>query len=408
MGDVAAGGAMAPPVSDRIAPGRQAWAPVAALSLAQLVSWGCLTYTFSLMVLPMEAELGWSRADITGALSAGLLSAGLLAYPIGAWIDRHGGRLVMSAGSGLAALLLAAWSQVHSLGAFYLIWVGLGAASAACLYEPVFTVLTRLFPVSFRAKITVVTLVGGFASTLFIPLVQVLVEALGWRAALLVLAALVALICVPVHALALRHDWVPAVPAGEGKARGAVRLAMGRRAFWGLMLCFTAYYGGFAAMTFHMVPILTERGGGILVLTLIGPAQVAGRAMLLAQGRRVSTAWLGQGVTLLFTAAVGLLLAAPASPVALVAFALGFGVANGLMTILRGTAVPDLLWRHHYGAINGALSAPVMIARAAAPVAAAVLWSASGSYEVLLWVIAAGGILAFAGFRLAVHRGTPA
>jgi MFS family permease len=317
----------------------------------------------------------------------------------------------MSAGSGLAAALLAAWSQVHSLWAFYLIWVGLGAASAACLYEPVFAVLTRLFPASFRAKITTVTLVGGFASTLFIPLVEVLIEALGWRAALLVLAALVALVCLPVHALAFRHHWVPAVPVVRGKTSGAVRQAMGRRAFWGLLLCFTAYYGGFAAMTFHMVPILTERGSGgagIMILTLIGPAQVAGRAMLLALGRRVRTAWLGQGVTLLFTAAVGLLLAAPASPVAMVAFALGFGVANGLMTILRGTAVPDLLGRHDYGAINGALSAPVMVVRAAAPVAAALLWSVSGSYEVLLWVIAAGGILAFAGFRLAVHRGAPA
>jgi MFS family permease len=398
-------------MSDHIAPGWHAWAPVAALSVAQLVSWGCLTYAFSLMVLPMEAELGWRRADITGALSAGLLSAGLLAYPIGAWIDRHGGRLVMGVGSGLAVALLAAWSQVHSLWAFYLIWIGLGAASAACLYEPVFAVLTRLFPASFRAKITVVTLVGGFASTLFIPLVQVLIEALGWRDTLLVLAGLVALVCVPVHVLSLRHDWVPALPASGGTVNGAVRLAMRRRAFWGLMLCFTAYYGGFAAMTFHMVPILTERGSGgagIMILTLIGPAQVAGRAMLLALGRRVRTAWLGQGVTLLFTAAVGLLLAAPASPVAMVAFALGFGVANGLMTILRGTAVPDLLGRHDYGAINGALSAPVMVVRAAAPVAAALLWSVSGSYEVLLWVIAAGGILAFAGFRLAVHRGAPA
>lgn len=404
-----AGGAMAPPVSDHIAPGWRAWVPVAALSLAQLVSWGCLTYAFSLMVLPMEAELGWRRADITGALSAGLLSAGLLAYPIGAWIDRHGGRLVMGAGSMLAVALLAAWSQVHSLPAFYLIWVGLGAASAACLYEPVFAVLTRLFPASFRAKITVVTLVGGFASTLFIPLVQVLIDAQGWRDTLLVLAGLVALVCVPVHVLALRHDWVPAMATGRGETRGAVRQAMGRRAFWGLMLCFTAYYGGFAAMTFHMVPILTERGGGdlgIMLLTLIGPAQVAGRAMLLALGRRVRVPWLGQGVTLIFTASVGLLLAAPASPVALVVFALGFGMANGLMTILRGTAVPDLLGRHGYGAVNGALSAPVMVVRAAAPVAASLLWSASGSYEALLWVIAAGGLLAFAGFRLAVHRGT--
>src|ERR1700689_3277107 len=104
------------------------WALVIALAAAQLVSWGSIYYSFSPFVVPMEAELGWSRTALDGALSAGLLLSGVAAYPVGAWIDRGGGRAVMSIGSALAVVLLAAWSRVTSLGAFYAIWVGLRLA----------------------------------------------------------------------------------------------------------------------------------------------------------------------------------------------------------------------------------------------------------------------------------------
>ena len=124
----------------------QGWPLVWALALAQLVSWGSIYYGFSLFVVPMEAELGWSRAAINGALSLGLLVSGACAYPVGAWIDRHGGRAVMGAGSALGAALLAAWSRIDSLAMLYVVWLGLGAALACTLYEPVFAVLTRRFP----------------------------------------------------------------------------------------------------------------------------------------------------------------------------------------------------------------------------------------------------------------------
>ena len=148
---------------------RSGWALIWALAIAQLVSWGSLYYSFSLFVVPMEAELGWSRTTLDGALSLGLLVAGLLAYPVGAWIDRHGGRAVMSLGSLSGAALLWAWSSTRSPVLFYALWLGLGLSLAATLYEPVFAVITRSFPQSYRLRITALTLVGGFASTVFVP-----------------------------------------------------------------------------------------------------------------------------------------------------------------------------------------------------------------------------------------------
>ena len=394
--------------SSRLSPSRHGWGVVAALAAAQLVSWGTLTYSFSLMVIPMEAELGWSRTEVNGALSLGLLVAGLLAYAIGGTIDRGGGRRVMTLGSLLGAALLAAWSWVDSLPAFYLIWIGLGAAIAASLYEPAFAVLTQLFPSSFRTKITAITLVGGFASTVFMPLTQMLIGAYGWRQALLLLALCVAAISLPIHALFLPTDDRNSrtEPVSRKESRAMVRRAAGTRAFWGLLICFSAYYGTFNAMIFHMVPLLTERGfppqSMIIAIALIGPAQVLGRVLLLV--RRPRSQAVGGWVIGLFTLAVGVLALGGQSLAVLYSFAVMFGAANGIMTILRGTAVPDLLWREGYGAINGALSMPAMAAKAAAPFVAALIWEAGKSYDAVLWTVIGGGVVALAGFRFAVSR----
>ena len=105
-----------------------------------------------------------------------------------------------------------------------------------------------------------------------------------------------------------------------------------------------------------------------------------------------------------FVAAILLLVLGGKSLITLYAFAILFGAANGIMTILRGTAIPDLLWTEGYGAINGALSLPAMAAKAAGPFAAALIWKAGGSYDSLLWTVIGGGIVAGIGFKMAISK----
>jgi MFS family permease len=386
------------------------WPLVCALAAAQLVSWGSIYYAFSLFIRPMEAELGWSRAVLNGALSLGLFAAGLSSYAVGAWIDRRGGRILMAGGTVLASTLLIAWSRVESPWAFYGIWLGLGLAMAATLYEPAFAVLTRLFPRSFRARITTLTLVAGFASTVFIPLTQLLIEQLGWRHALLALAAGNLAICLPIHGLWLRDNGIvdghPADAARRAAAgRDAFRRALGHPVFWCLALCFVAYYATFSALTFHLVPLLSERGIGMPVIlgvyAAIGPSQVAGRLVVFALGARAPTAIVGRVVILAFPLALLLLIFLPDATAALFAVAVLYGAANGIMTIVRGTAVPDLLWREGYGAINGALAMPSMISAALAPFVAAFLWMLAGGYDVVLWTVFGGAGVAAVAFWLA-------
>ena len=171
------------------------------LSLSQLITWGSVFYTFALLLEPVERELGLTRAQSSLAFSLALLAEGLLAYPVGRWIDAGHERAVMTGGSILVAACLAAHSLIDSIAGFYAVWAILGAALAATLYNPVFAVVTRRFPLDFRRAIITLTFLGGLASTVFIPLSAWLIQSLGWRHALWVLAAINLLVCAPLLVL---------------------------------------------------------------------------------------------------------------------------------------------------------------------------------------------------------------
>ncbi|HEY4350966.1 MAG TPA: MFS transporter [Paraburkholderia sp.] len=367
-----------------------------ALAAAQLVAWGVIYYAFSLFVVPMESTMGWSRTATNGALSAGLLVSGLASWPIGIWIDHGHGRRVMTWGVVLATAMLVLWSQAHSLVTLFVAWIGLGVAMAATLYDPLFAVITRRFPDSFRKRITLVTLVGGFASTVFIPLTHSLVDSLGWRGALLVLAAINLAVCLPLNAVAIGRDTARMDHAGHEAATRQANAAAARRAlrtptFWALAVCFTAYYVTFAALTFHLVPLMTERSvsPAIIVATMavIGPAQVLARVLWLTVGRNVPSSTMGVVITTAFPASVVILMLAGKSPVLLIVFATLYGGANGMMTILRGTILQDLLWTEGYGAVSGLLSMPSNIAKGIAPISAAAIWAIGRNYVPVEWAV---------------------
>jgi MFS family permease len=174
------------------------------LSLLQLISWGSVFYGFALFMVPLEQALGMSRAESSLGFSLMLLAEGVLAFPVGRWIDRGHERAVMTGGSLLVALAFVLHSQITTVLEFYSVWALLGVGLAGTLYPPAFAVLTRLFPQHFRRAIIILTFLGGLASTVFIPLVAWLIDALGWRDALCVLAAMHLLVCAPVHWLLLR------------------------------------------------------------------------------------------------------------------------------------------------------------------------------------------------------------
>jgi MFS family permease len=378
---------------------------VAALALGQILVWAVLYYAFSSFVIPMRADLGWDEPTLMGAFSVGLGTWGLASYAVGAGIDRGHGRAILTGGAALAAVGLFGWAAVREPWMLVAVWALLGVSMAMMLYDPAFTILTKRYPDRYREGITALTLVAGFASTLSFPAVAWLLPRFGWRGSLVAMGVMMLVVIVPLHAWALRGRSEPrAVARVDQQADSTLREALHHRAFWLLALAFTFYAFGAAALWAHVMPAFAAKGlreaEALTVVVCIGPAQVAGRLVYAWVGRRWRLRVLGTLVMLGLPLA--LVVFALARPLwALWIFALLFGMANGLITIVRGGLLPEFYGRTHVGRIGGAMSAVGLLARAAAPVAAAWLLLALGGYQQLVLLLAALGLAGAAAFAAA-------
>jgi MFS transporter len=389
------------------------------LGIGQICSWGSLYYGFPMIAEAMRVDLGWSKPELYGAATVGLLLSGLAAYPVGDGIDRGHGRTLMAAASVLAGLLLIAWSQVESIVVFYILLAGIGCLQAAVLYEAAFAVVARRFgAANARTGIVVLTLWGGFASTVFIPLIQFLLDHLGWRDTLIVLGGINIALCAGVYAVVIDPAADVARQATGPRSlqplagRRAVGWALRSPVFWALAVALTAYWAVFSAFIFHAYPLLLERGfdtqAVVFAMAVIGPAQVAGRIAMWTFAPGVPVRIIGSVVAVAFPLVVIGLIATPPVFAAIALIAAAYGAANGVMTIVRGLVVPEMLTRDAYGAINGALTLPMMVAKATAPLGAALLWAAWGSYLPVLIALLIGSLVFVLAFwlsaRLALAR----
>jgi predicted MFS family arabinose efflux permease len=241
------------------------------------------------------------------------------------------------------------------------------------------------------------------------PLIQLLIGALGWRHTLVVLGALNLAVCLPLHALfvpgTIRANR-PEGPQDDTPPAPALRRMLRGRVCVGLALWFTAYSAAQSAFIFQFVPLLTTWGvetAAILTsVALIGPMQVVGRIVLMCWSARLETREIGIAVMVLLPASILALLYCPPTLLSLGVVATLYGAGNGIMTIVRGIAVSDLMGRTHYGAINGALTVPTTVAKALAPFLAAAMWSAVGDPSLMLWAILGSALLGTVGFGLAL------
>jgi predicted MFS family arabinose efflux permease len=372
------------------------------LSLGQLITWGSVFYTFALLMEPVERELGLTRAQSSLAFSLAL------AYPVGRWIDQGHERAVMTGGSLLVAVCLAAHSFVTGIAGFYAVWIGLGAGLAATLYSPVFAVVTRRFPHDFRRAIITLTFLGGLASTVFIPLSAWLIQSLGWRHALWVLAALQVLVCAPLHAVFLRA--APGAPVRTGPVgRAGSHTAYLRSAPFLLIGVFVVCMMGVtAALPPHMISLL--RGNGlaeawvIAIPASIGLIQVLGRLLLYFFEHHFDVHTANRVIPTLIPLGLAALLAGAGHPWAALLFVLLYGLGNGMMTIVKGTAIAQYVSRDHVASLNGALGLPSALARAIAPFLLGVLWTAEAGYVRGLWLLLAMSAAAVLALFLAQRK----
>ena len=373
------------------------------LSIAQLISWGTLFYTFSLLLGHFEGDLALSRVDASLSFSLALLCEGLLAFAIGRLIDAGKARVVMCAGSLLAALTFLGMSFVQTQWQLYLAWIVAGIAMSATLYAPAFAILIRRYPENYRRAIITLTFLGGLASTVFIPLTAILIAQLGWRGALLVLSALHLFVCLPIHAYWLRNE--PVAHAHVHTDARSLRDFTREFPFWGLATFFVLFAGITSAMGTHMVPMLSERNlptaWVIAIPASIGVLQVIGRFVLYVTEKHIDVHAANRWIPATLPAAIFILALGLASPAAALLFALLYGLANGMITIVKATAMAQYVSRERAASLNGLLGLPTAVVRALAPSALALMWTWSGDYRFGLSVLAFAGALAVGFFWLA-------
>ena len=377
------------------------------LSVAQLISWGTLFYMFSLLLEHFEQDLLMSRVDAALAFSLALLTEGVMSFVVGRLIDAGRARVVMCAGSMLAGASFVALAFVHSRWQLYAVWIGIGVAMSGTLYQPAFSVLIRRYPHDFRRAIITLTFLGGLASTVFIPLGAWLISAFGWRGAVAVLATLHLLICLPIHAYWLRGE-LPGEAHQEGESAKKLIEYTHHFPFWGLALFFVLFSGITTAMGGHLVSILRERnlpeGWVIAIPASIGVLQVAGRLLLFFTEKHLDVHKANRWIPVLLPTALFVLALGLQSPWVAILYALLYGMANGMITIVKATAMATYVSRERAASLNGLLGLPTAISRAVAPSMLAALWVASGNYTLGLSVLCALGALAVIAFWLAQRR----
>ncbi|MFL6141911.1 MAG: MFS transporter [Labedaea sp.] len=371
------------------------------LCLTQITGWGVLFYAFPVLLPGITADSGWSASTVTAGLSFGQIVSALAGIPVGRLLDRVGPRPVMTTGSVLAVPALALVASAHSPLWYFAGWLLAGFAMSGVLYAPAFAALTRWWGPRRVTALTTVTLVAGLASTVFAPLTAWLSGQLGWRGTYLVLAGLLGLLTIPLHAIGLRGPWphpeperLPRPPGQVVRSRQFVLLAVA------LSLAAFAVYG----VVIIQVPLMIGRGvsTGVaaLALGLGGVGQLGGR---LGYGRlsastsvRTRTALI-LGSASISTALFGLL---PGPVLLLIAMAVLAGAARGVFTLLQATAVTDRWGPAHYGRLTGLLAAPMLVVTALAPWGCTALAELVGGYPPVFAILA--GLTALAAWLAVV------
>ena len=383
-------------------------AMISALGVVMIFTWGSTYYLMAVLAAPIAADTGWPLSGITAALSVGMLVAGLASPTVGRAISHHGGRPVLAIGCVLIALGLSVIALAPHLWLFWVGWLLLGVGMAAGLYDPAFASLGRLYGADARRAITMLTLWGGFASTVCWPLSTVMLETWGWRGVAGAYAAIHICLTLPLVLIVLPAEQKRVPETVTGATNKASLQGQEKTVF--ILMAVLLVLNGLIAVNIAtwLFTFLQAQGYALAVAvglgTLIGPSQVAARVLEMLGGGRhhpiwtmiASAAGIGTGVVLLASGLDG-------AGMALILF----GGGNGLFSIARGALPLAVFGVDRYPAIIGQLARPSLIAAAAAPMLGAWLISVA-SPDLTLRIIAvlavANGAVVFLLWRV-IRRG---
>ncbi len=367
---------------------------LAVLSVTQTINWAVLFYAFALWAPRILKETGWSETLVFGGFSVALLATGLCSPYAGKSVDRYGGRPVLTIGTLIGAAGLVGLAQAMTPATYLLAWGVIGAGMAGALYDPAFATLAQVAGPHTRRAISTLTLAGGFASTLSWPLTLWLLSSHDWRQIAWLYAAVLVLLCAPLHAFLLpraSERLTPPAPLSTDSGTKPSGPILNSPEWLAMTLFATVVMmHGFVTSAFsvHLVHVLDTLGLGestaVLAGSLVGPAQVLARLAEMLWGKRIPALILGVFSVMLLPVAFGLLLGLPTGLMSALLFGLFYGASNGLVTIVRGIVPLALFGPHGYGRRLGMISAPSLAIKAASPMVVAAVLAQSGAGQALL------------------------
>ncbi|WP_169053932.1 MFS transporter [Agromyces sp. H66] len=371
---------------------------LAALSLGQVVSWGILYYALIVAAPAVADDTGWSLVAVTAAFSGGLVVSAVSGVVVGRLLDERGPRIVMTVGAltgtaGLVVVALAPDPLVFAAG-----WVVCGVAQSSVLYQAAFTVITRRHGDRRHTPLTVVTLAGGLASTVFAPVTALLLGVLDWRGTFVVLAGVLAVTTVPLHWFSLERSWAHLPRAHDDAPSHTLVGVIRTRRFWFLEVAMIVLTVSLLSATLAAVPLFTEKGltfeSAALGLGLIGAGQLIGRLLFLVRPHRAPAWALVASVAALAAAALATLALVPGPAWLLITIGVVAGAVRGAYTLVQASAVADRWGTRNYGAINGAFAAPITIAAALTPAIGPAVAAGVGSFSGMVALMAGAAVVA--------------
>ena len=366
------------------------------LGFTQLIAFGTTLYLLGVLAVPIHLDTGWPLPAIAAGLSLAVAVSALLAPHAGKQVRAgHGGRLLM-ASTVLFAIGLLAIAAAHDLWTWFAGWAIVGCGMATGLYDTVFGTLGTRHDQDARPMISMVALVGGFASTAAWAASGAVLSRLDWRLCVDLFAAAHLLVNLPIYALIFgrRGDTAPT------RTTQAIPV-IDRRVFLLVAAIFMIESCITTCVAVHLITLFREMGRplGLAIAfgAIVGPCQVAGRLAEMTLGRKLHP--IVTVIAAAGTVTLSLLVLATVPMAVAPALAL-YGAAIGVLSIARGLLPLKLFGGDAYAVVMGRLARPISLAQAMAPAATAVLVDAVPGPVVVACIASASGLAVLAAITL--------
>ena len=414
------------------------WIMVAVMTAVGSLSMALGTLNFGLFIRPMGDELGIGRGVFGLAQTARMTAAAVTSPIVGRLIDQIGSRLLVPLAAfitGAALMAVANISQGWQLVMLFALMgiIGIGGPSNLTTTVPIAKWFVRQ-----RGRAMAIVTAGPFVGgILFVPLTQLLIDALGWRSAWVALAIIGAGLILPLGLIFIRHEPTDMglQPDGDGpdpppnphnavakhlsnsyleknqEVSWTLREALHSSTFWRLAAVFSLVMLSISTVGLHRIPNFVDQGldpGLVAIATAMDAA--AGGVSTVAMGlltERVPSRFMGSIAFTFLAVAIYFTIIGDTVLLMFVSFTL-FGAGIGGLMLLNSFLWADYFGRLHLGSIRGIVMPITMFFSALGAPLAGFIRDTTGTYDNIWWLsvvimLIATALLASTGRPIKTH-----